>query len=464
MRDNLRRFVVSIVLANAAQVVAGFHVRRGPPVDHRGLARRQSQSCQISSDCTNTVPSNANRYCASGRCSWRCRSGFTSTGSSCVAASAGQTCSVSSDCNQAVPANANQCVPALSSVFSAELTFLSPTSARRLLQLLQQGHLLIPLQNGLHARRLKLRHFRLDRHGAVQHCHLYGRLTRRMGCYVDKTYAFANNLASVTNDGTILLSIDRSSNLASGDYRPSVRLQAYDTYDVGHLMIFDIKHVPVGCSVWPAMWIQRPMLAPSPFRLFAAQLTHSSPAPVGPDLGEIDVYEGVNNRAFNQMTLHTTQGCTRNPNIAQTGGVVDWDPKSYGTGFNAAGGGVWAVLFAETGTDLYRRRSISMWRWTRSAIPSDIKNGAPRSSQWGTPVAAWDSSTCDIKSLIKQQIITFDITTCGDWAAVQSVWQDPLQSGSSCYPKYANCAAAMRDRANFAEAYFEINSIQIYSL
>ncbi|BGP16326.1 hypothetical protein JCM10213v2_004328 [Rhodosporidiobolus nylandii] len=411
MRDNLRRFVVSIVLANAAQVVAGFHVRRGPPVDHRGLARRQSQSCQISSDCTNTVPSNANRYCASGRCSWRCRSGFTSTGSSCVAASAGQTCSVSSDCNQAVPANANHycnkgtcsfrcrtgftlggssCVTSASTATAPSSTATSTAGAPKLKKSYTAANFFdsfyfstqIDPTNGM-------------------------------------TYAFANNLASVTNDGTILLSIDRSSNLASGDYRPSVRLQAYDTYDVGHLMIFDIKHVPVGCSVWPAMWM--------------------SNAP-WPDLGEIDVYEGVNNRAFNQMTLRCQ--------------VVDWDPKSYGTGFNAAGGGVWAVLFAETG--------ISMWRWTRSAIPSDIKNGAPRSSQWGTPVAAWDSSTCDIKSLIKQQIITFDITTCGDWAAVQSVWQDPLQSGSSCYPKYANCAAAMRDRANFAEAYFEINSIQTW--
>ncbi|BGP16353.1 hypothetical protein JCM10213v2_004355 [Rhodosporidiobolus nylandii] len=278
--------------------------------------------------------------------------------------------------------------------------------------------------------------------------------TNGMVSYVGPDYAREHGLINVTEAGTVIISIDRTSKLASGVHRDSVRISSYDTYNAGNLMIFDVKHVPVGCSVWPAIW------------------TFNTP---WPDLGEIDIYEGVNARSYNQMTLHSSQGCRRNPATPQTGNpyapwasddcyaygwssgctVMDWDPTSYGTGFNAAGGGVWAVLFAETG--------ISMWRWTRSAIPSDIKNGAPGWKQWGTPVAAWDGSTCDIRTYFQWQMITFDITTCGDWAGQQGVWQDQTQSGS-CYPKYATCGAAMQDPANFAEAYFEINSVKVYGV
>lgn len=172
-----------------------------------------------------------------------------------------------------------------------------------------------------------------------------------------------------------------------------------------------------------------------------------------PQSGEIDIYEGVNSRTFNSMTLHTAAGCTRNLSTPMTGsidgadsncnagkgntgcGVMDMDPKSYGAGFNAAGGGVFAVLFAETGCvsslSLSRRermlafalfeaernapelillpfpRSISIWRFTRSSIPSDIKSGAPRWKSWGTPVAAWDGATCDTRTYFKNQMLTF---------------------------------------------------------
>ncbi|GAA5890917.1 hypothetical protein JCM8208_003096 [Rhodotorula glutinis] len=75
-------------------------------------------SCAVSSDCSNSVPDNSNRYCDGGKCSYRCRSGFEASGSSCVATStttattsappAVKTCAVSSDCSNEVPANANR--------------------------------------------------------------------------------------------------------------------------------------------------------------------------------------------------------------------------------------------------------------------------------------------------------------------------------------------------------------------
>lgn len=112
-----------------------------------------------------------------------------------------------------------------------------------------------------------------------------------------------------------------------------------------------------------------------------------------------------------------------------------------------------------TDKDSRVRRSISIWRWQRSKIPSDVKNGAPRPKTWGTPVAVWDGATCDTRTFFKWQMLTFDITMCGDWAGIQSVFQDSWQSGS-CYPKYATCAHANADPAALSEAYFEINYIK----
>ncbi|CEQ39518.1 SPOSA6832_01060, partial [Sporobolomyces salmonicolor] len=249
--------------------------------------------------------------------------------------------------------------------------------------------------------------------------------------YIDQADSMTQNLTYISSSGTAIISIDRVSRLAAGTPRNSVRLSTNDVYNAGSLIIADFKHVPVGCGTWPAFW------------------AFNNP---WPQMGEIDIYEGINSRTFNQYTLHTAAGCVRNTATPMTGDtqwasadcyaysgssgctVFDYDPTSYGAGFNAAGGGVFALQFAETG--------ISIWRWPRSSIPSDVKNGAPRPKTWGTPVAAWDGST-----------------TCGDWAGIDSVFQASDLSGA-CYPKYANCAAANMDPAAFAQAYFEVNYIK----
>ncbi|BGP18683.1 hypothetical protein JCM10213_006905 [Rhodosporidiobolus nylandii] len=80
-------------------------------------------TCSVSNDCAgNAIPVNSNPYCAKGQCTFRCRSGFTQSGSTCTkpgvtttpapttsaapttrtttsaAPAATQTCSVSNDC------------------------------------------------------------------------------------------------------------------------------------------------------------------------------------------------------------------------------------------------------------------------------------------------------------------------------------------------------------------------------
>ncbi|GAA6020986.1 hypothetical protein JCM10207_003879, partial [Rhodosporidiobolus poonsookiae] len=428
-------------------------------------AQAPTQTCAASNDCKNTVPSNANRYCNSGICSWRCRSGYVSTGSACVTTSsttptttkttsapaATKTCAVSNDCaGSVIPENANNyCYKGCRSGFSlssgaclsststtttsaapsstaecrtaADCAGAYPADSHRACSssgvctfACNDGYISGYSGEGCVAASAKT----ASRPAATQPA-ATARLrktyqgesffdgfyflnqsdpTNGQVTYVASAYAFSHSLASVSSQGTAILSIDRTSSLSYGEKRTSVRIQSEETYEPGSLLLFDLVHVPVGPSVWPAVW------------------TFNYP---WPHYGEIDIYEGVNERTFNQMTLHTSPGCTRAP-YPQTGStnaswvsdncdaygwssgcqVIDWDPASYGAGFNKGGGGVWAVLFAETG--------IFIWRFPRSSIPRDIMSGAPKWKTWGRPVAAFDGGeSCDTRTYFSRQMITF---------------------------------------------------------
>ena len=93
--------------------------------------------------------------------------------------------------------------------------------------------------------------------------------------------------------------------------------------------------------MWPAFW---------------------SKGSLWPNDGEIDIVEAINLMGNNQAALHTTDGCLKMPNVAQLGRntwtdcsqgsgcvVAETKPNSYGSGFAAAGGGVWATQFDVSG-------------------------------------------------------------------------------------------------------------------
>jgi hypothetical protein len=121
---------------------------------------------------------------------------------------------------------------------------------------------------------------------------------------------------------------------------------------MGSLIIIDALHIPFGCSVWPSFWT------------------------VGietewPLSGEIDIIEAINDMNNNQVALHTVQGCAQQVLTppAQTGHTVGTDcsvpegclvtesqPNSYGPGFAAAGGGVYALQMEVSG--------IYVWFWS----------------------------------------------------------------------------------------------------
>ncbi|GAA5874009.1 hypothetical protein JCM8547_001600, partial [Rhodosporidiobolus lusitaniae] len=272
--------------------------------------------------------------------------------------------------------------------------------------------------------------------------------------YLQRPDAVARNLTTLPSPSTFRLSTDSSSTLSLGENRDSVRLSSVSTVGPGSLVLASFGHVPTGCGSWPAFWL------------------YGDPWPTQ---GEIDVAEYVNERAYNSMSLHTIPGCSRNRTSSQTGTwaytgsidrcdtssgsactVQDPSPLSAGAGWNAAGGGVFAVQIAEDG--------ISIWRWQKSDVPLDVQEGNPRPQTWGVPVARWDGETCDTRTYLGEMWITLNITICGRMAGKTSTWRSPSLSGPSCYARYPTCAHAAADPEAFRESYFDVEYVKVYSV
>ncbi|KAL4938279.1 hypothetical protein BDV06DRAFT_231945 [Aspergillus oleicola] len=258
--------------------------------------------------------------------------------------------------------------------------------------------------------------------------------------YVDRSTAESGGL--ISSGSSVYMGVDHTNVAADG--RQSVRLSSTQTYHHG-LFIIDLGHMPTGCGAWPAFWI----LGPS-----------------WPDDGEIDIIENVNEATTNQMTLHTSDGCsiddtgfsgtllTSNCYVQASGqdenvgcGISSPDTTSFGAGFNDNSGGVYATEWTS--------EAIAIWFFPRSSIPTDIGSGNPDPSNWGTPTARFAGS-CDMESHFTDMQIIFDITFCGDWAG--NVWGSGscASLGGSCTDYVANNPTA------FADAYWDINSLRVY--
>lgn len=262
--------------------------------------------------------------------------------------------------------------------------------------------------------------------------------------YLSSSAAHASNLTSTTNN-QILLHVDHT-NIASSSGRPSLRLTSKTAYTHG-LFIADIAHMPAStCGSWPAFW------------LFGADW---------PNSGEIDIIEGVNGQSTNAMTLHTGPGCvvdnlgslpgTRtvgadcNANSGYDGcSVATQDERGYGTGFNAVGGGVYAMQWESSG--------VYVWFFPRGAVPKDITDGRPVTANWGLPVAAFNGGDgCDVDAHLGDMNIVFSTTFCGDWAG--GAWASGSCKGlGSCEAWVANNPSA------FVDSYWLINSLKVYQL
>ena len=210
-------------------------------------------------------------------------------------------------------------------------------------------------------------------------------------------------------DDQVYLGVDHTT-MSPSKGRASTRVTSNKAYTHG-LFIADIAHMPGGiCGVWPAFWT------------FGSDW---------PRMGEIDIIEGVNAQATDSVTLHTSPSCSMsntgspstntysNGDCGVDGGYqgcsqTTTDSNSYGVGFNANGGGVYAMEWTSS--------AISIYFFPRTSIPSDIVSGSPSPASWGSPLAMFSGSGCDIESHFMNHKIVFDTTFCGSWAGKSEVW------------------------------------------
>ncbi|KAF8498638.1 concanavalin A-like lectin/glucanase domain-containing protein [Russula emetica] len=260
--------------------------------------------------------------------------------------------------------------------------------------------------------------------------------------YVSQDTAQSEGMTKVLPNGAAILSVNNKTDLPLNTPRQSMHIMTTKRYN-GGLFIADFQRMPFGCSLWPAYW--------------------SFGAGNWPEDGEIDILEGVNKQATNQMTLHTGPHCSldENPkfNSASEGtflgnvlsracasspsdnagcGISDPDPSSFGQGFNEAGGGVFAHLWNQDG--------IKIWHFKRSLIPQDITSGNPDPSTWSTPTAFWSNIDCDMATHFIDHSLVIDTTLCGDWAGT-------AYGSSGCS---GTCVQAVSKASNFESPDYSI--------
>ncbi|THH05185.1 hypothetical protein EW145_g4975 [Phellinidium pouzarii] len=267
--------------------------------------------------------------------------------------------------------------------------------------------------------------------------------------YISQADALAQNLSYVSEDGNafILRTDDTTTLRASGVGRNSTRIRSVATYTT-HVAVFDIRHMPQGCGTWPAVW--------------------ETNRYDWPNSGEVDIFEGANDVRPNLSSLHTSANCTMPAQRNMTGtatslqcsvldngnqgcGVLSKKANNYGPAFNAAGGGWYAL----ERTNTYIR--VFFWGRNDATVPSDVKKGkcCVDTSAWGTPVAVFPSTSCDLDSHFGENNIIINLTFCGDWAGAPSLFTKAGCPGT-CVDYVNNNPSA------FSNAYWDLGAVRVY--
>ncbi|KAF7543567.1 hypothetical protein G7Z17_g10641 [Cylindrodendrum hubeiense] len=227
-----------------------------------------------------------------------------------------------------------------------------------------------------------------------------------------------------------------------------LRLESKESFERG-LFIADFLHMPPSqCGVWPAFWA------------FGADW---------PNGGELDIVEGANLAYTNIMSAHTADGCSLSPsdtdrftgerrnldcaigddNVGCGYNPPASDTSSYGDGFNAVGGGVYAVQ--------WNNEYLSVWHFPRDSIPDDIESQTPDPSGWGLPQAVFGGADCAVADFFNNMNLVININFCGDYGG--STWS----SFDTCTEKAATCEDYVANNpAAFENAYWDVKYINVY--
>ena len=220
--------------------------------------------------------------------------------------------------------------------------------------------------------------------------------------YQNQANAEAMGLYSVdSTTGSVRLGVDDQNVYPlSSTGRPSIRLESKQAYNKG-LFVADFLHMPPSqCGLWPAFWAY---------------------GPGWPNSGEIDIIEGASTTYNNLISAHTGAGCTVSQTLQQQAAgqlktdncfvgqnnvgcgyaAPESDTSSYGDGFNAAQGGVYAMEW----DDDY----IKIWHFSRSQIPTDITDKQPDPESWPQPDAIFGGSSCAVDKYFKNMNLVINI-------------------------------------------------------
>ena len=191
--------------------------------------------------------------------------------------------------------------------------------------------------------------------------------------------------------------------------------------------------------------------------------------------GEIDVVEAANSISTgNQVTLHTTDHCSMKVKRKQTGKTLENDcynatnanagcgveapSNTVGKNFNAVGGGVYALE--------YRSAGIRTWFFDRTNVPIEISSttllnnagsAALDPNTWGTPLADFPSTSCDIASHFKNQSIIANIDLCGQWAGTTKMFTQEAKCPGTCV-EYVSTQPG----SAYSEAYWEFGGWWVF--
>lgn len=266
--------------------------------------------------------------------------------------------------------------------------------------------------------------------------------------------------------------------------RKSVRVESTKTWNQG-LLVADIRHMPDStCGSWPAYW------------LLGQQQVGTDDWPKG---GEVDLLEGVNLDSAAAVTLHTSEGCvvdnatmglqgTAKSQAAYLGNMatsncdvaaVDQEKNvgcsikapalsaknnlaTYGTDFNNAGGGVYAMEWTSNFISVwFIPRNSSVFTAQFSSFSAGTSKSNTTTSQtldpstFGVPLARFAGSGCDFTERFKNMRIIFDTTFCGEWAG--KVWDDKCAAKTGV----KTCEEYVQNNPEvFADAYWEIAGLK----